>query len=423
MFVPFVGATLPDTLPEPRMGDPPSEQGSRPESRGSTPSPLLSGHPRRVGWRGIATWSVPAAAITCGLLLALVFLIDVTTGPLVHFSLYYFLPIIVASLRFLAPWGLAVALTSAVLACAPLPGSEGLTLWVVITNTITEAVVFSLVALVTGALQRQGQRLRHQREELADAYAVVQRDLRAAELLQSHLLRRPVPAIPGIEVAVDIRFARGVGGDFYDLRCVGRHLALCIADVSGKGAQAALISAALRAHLDELGGQLPSPGVFLSHLNQRLHRALPDDMFVTLFYGQLDPETGELRYASAGHDPPLLCRGQSLEALPPTAPVLGMLPEVSQRVIVGAGELLLLYTDGLTTARDEDGQRIGEERVAAYLQERRAVSPAGLLEELMNLASPGGQTLLEDDVAVIVLRRHEAVRKRLDTKQFDSAWR
>jgi serine phosphatase RsbU (regulator of sigma subunit) len=372
-------------------------------------------HPVAVQLSRITAWPAPWAVAFCLLLLLLVVAADVKTGSEIEFSLFYFLPIIFASIRFEISGGLTVALVSAVLARFPVPHVP---VSVTIANMLTEAITFSSAAIVTGALQRQGQRLRAQRRELRETQRWLEADLQAAELLQDHLLRRPLPEVPGLAAAVELVFARGVGGDFYDLRRVDRAgtpprlsrpcLAVCVADVSGKGAKAALISAALRALLDEAGGKPADPGAFLQHLNARLSEALPDEMFVTMFYGCLDVETGTLEYASAGHDPPLLCRGETVEELLPTAPALGItsnIPARTERVTMQPGETLLVYTDGLTTARHALGGRVGEERVVGWLRERAALPPAELVHEILSLACPPSESPLEDDVAIIALRR------------------
>jgi sigma-B regulation protein RsbU (phosphoserine phosphatase) len=350
------------------------------------------------------------ASLVCALLLGLVTYADWATGPRLQATLYYFLPIVVASLRFELRGGLTLAFVSAAL--TSIANSEAIrersALWTQAGNTLTDASMFALVALVTGALQRQGRQLRLQRCELAAAQQALQEDLRAAELLQEHLLGRPLPEVSGWELAREIRFACGIGGDLYDVRPVGRHLALCVADVSGKGTRAALISAGLKGRLDERMEGAADPLAFLSHLNTRLYRLLPEEMFVTMFYGLLDLTTGELAYASAGHDPPLLCGGRHVEPLPPTAPALGMVPELmglTKRVTVQPGETLLLYTDGLTTARLPGGGRVGEERVDAWLREMAVLPPAALVRELLCLAGLHTQSAPEDDVALIALRR------------------
>jgi serine phosphatase RsbU (regulator of sigma subunit) len=365
----------------------------------------------------IQAWPAPAAAGVCALLLALILILDLYTGTEVQVTPCYFLPIILASVRFQAPGGLAVAAVSALLAVWPSPvamkhAAEPL---VLVTNAVIETAGFSFVALVTGALQRQRQRLRDQQRELGKAHEWLREDRRAAELLQAHLLRRPLPEIPELELAAELVFARGVGGDFYDLRRAGTRsrvgqLAICLADVSGKGAKAALISATLRGLLDEAAGRATDPAAFLQRLNALLYDTLPVEMFVTMFYGRLDPASGALEYASAGHDPPLLCRGESIEALPPTAPALGLTPELPRRAgraCLRPGETLLLYTDGLTTARHPEHGRVGEERLTAWLRERAALPPAELAAELLRLACPEGLDSLEDDIALIALRRRE----------------
>lgn len=385
----------------------PPDRQARPEIR-SSPARSADGRGSRL-WR-LTAWPVWAAGLVCGLLLGLVTFADWVTGPHLQATLFYFLPIILASLRFELPGGAVVALASAFLtrvANLEAVDREGSPL-AQMANTLAETSMFALVALVTGVLQRQGRQLRVQRRELAAAKQALQEDLKAAELLQDHLLRRPLPQVPGLEMASEIRFARGIGGDCYDLRRVGRHLSLCVADVSGKGARAALISAALRGRLDEAADRVTDPMAFLCHLNTRLAAVLPEEMFITMFYGHLDLDTWELVYASAGHDPPLVCREGHVEALPPTAPALGMVPELrgsTRQITLRPGETLLLYTDGLTTARFPPAGRVGEERVSAWLQERAELPPATLLRELLRLAGLETQPVLEDDVALIALRR------------------
>jgi serine phosphatase RsbU (regulator of sigma subunit)/uncharacterized integral membrane protein len=395
--------------------------GSERRKRSPRPSSRLAdstgtGRPRLLK---VSAWPAPVAVAVCALLLAVIAVIDASTGPELEMAPYYFLPIILASLRFRVRGGLIIALASAVLSTWPSPValSRLNDLPLFLSNALTHTLAFTFVALVIGGLQRQRESLREQRESLREqraalleAHGLLQDDLRAAAALQRHLLGRPLPETPGLEMAAEVRFARGVGGDFYDLRRVGRYLEICIADVSGKGPRAALISAALRTLLDEIAGQLLDPFAFLRHLNTRLADDLPEEMFITMFYGRLDLKSGELQYASAGHDPPLLCRGERIESLEPTAPALGMAPDLfgrTERVTLQPGETLVLYTDGLTTARHPSGDRVGEERVAECLQEcarsGNTRPPAELIAELIGLAcSPDAAP--EDDVAVIALR-------------------
>ena len=289
-------------------------------------APVVAGAWRWLRLLNVPTWPAPAVAAACVALLAGIAFGDWKSGTKIRVTPLYFLPIIMASLRFEARGALLIAAASTFLAIWPSPPARvhaGRPV-VLVVNAIVEALGFTFVTLVTGALQRQSQQLRQQRRELQTAQRDLQADMQAAELLQGHLLRRPLPAIPGLDLAAEIVFARGVGGDFYDLRRVDGHLAICVADIYGKGAQAALISAALRGFLDEAAGSPAHPPAFLQHLNERLFDTLPEEMFVTMFYGCLDLESGELRYASAGHDPPLLCRGARVEELLPTGPALGL---------------------------------------------------------------------------------------------------
>jgi serine phosphatase RsbU (regulator of sigma subunit) len=407
----------PSRRPGAAAGTDPQHRGSNHSAAEPAAGPALEVWVRRLS---ISGWPAPAAAAACGLLLALIVAIDVSTSPDLEMAPYYLLPIILASLRFRVAGGLVVALASGALSTWPSPVAlsrldhPG----IFAANAITHTLAFVFVVLVAGGLQQQSERLRQQRGALREAHGHLQQahervqdDLRAAAALQRHLLRRPLPETPALEVAAEIRFAYGVGGDFYDLRTTGSALAFCIADVSGKGAQAALISAALRVLLDEHGSRRVDPADFLRHLDERLTEDLPEEMFVTLFYGYLEPDSGELCYASAGHDPPLLCRSERVELLEPTGPALGIAPGLcghTRRLTLQRGETLLLYTDGLTTARGPAGDRIGEERIAACLQE---YCPAGnprslaeLMAALLCLACPP-QGAPEDDIALIALRR------------------
>ncbi len=127
-------------------------------------------------------------------------------------------------------------------------------------------------------------------------------------------------------------------------------------------------------------------------------------MFITMFYGHLDLEDGELLYASAGHDPPFLCRREGVETLLTAAAALSFLPELAvhtERIAMRPGETLVLYTDGLTTARLPLGGHMGEEHVVAWVR----APPAELVAELLGFAYPKEHTLMEDDVVLIALRR------------------
>src|SRR5262249_24370414 len=159
------------------------------------------------------------------------------------------------------------------------------------------------------------------------------------------------------------------------------------------GARAALISAALRGMVDEDAGRPADPVRFLRHLNSRMYQALPDDMFVTMFYGLLDPDTGVLLYASAGHDPPLVLGADSLRDLPPTGPALGVTPEltgVAARVTLSPGETLLLYTDGLTTAPHPVDGRWSVERLMDDLQAASSLSAPEFIAALFHRVRADG---------------------------------
>lgn len=196
-------------------------------------------------------------------------------------------------------------------------------------------------------------------------------ELRIAQSIQSGLLPKTLPQGNRFRAAALIEPAREVGGDLYDLfRVDSDRVALVVGDVSGKGIPAALFMAITRTLLRALSYQIPEPAELLHELNNRLAEDNSSSMFVTLFYGVVQLETGELRYASAGHNPPFHL---------PAAGGAGMLPRV-RGVALGAmagmpyaegslflapGDQLFLYTDGFTEAMNHAEELYGDERALA----------------------------------------------------------
>lgn len=241
-----------------------------------------------------------------------------------------------------------------------------------------------------------------------------------AERLQTALLELP-DSLEGVDFGHLYRSASQtarVGGDFYDLFDIDGHLlGVTIGDVAGKGLNAAaltsLVKNSVRAHASE-GGR--SPADVLALTNEVVHRSTPPEAFVTVWFGVLDRLDGTLRYASAGHTPGILaCADGSVVEAPATGPVLGAFPGVSysegsvQRAL-GDGDLLFLYTDGLSEARGRRGffgdQRIAE-AVARHAAEAPAMVVADVAEEAIEFA--GGQLL--DDLAILALRRSSGERR------------
>jgi GAF domain-containing protein len=190
----------------------------------------------------------------------------------------------------------------------------------------------------------------------------IARELQLAQEIQRGLLPQELPSYPGWDVAARWQPAREVGGDYYDYFTLpGGKLGLVIADVADKGMPAALFMAHVRTLVRATALTTSSPSAVLALINDSLATEAPMGMFVTLFYGVLNPRTGRLVYANAGHNPPLWFQ-RARHELVNTAPggmALGILEGArlqDHRLVIQPGDLLLLYTDGVTEAFSPDGE-------------------------------------------------------------------
>jgi len=235
-------------------------------------------------------------------------------------------------------------------------------------------------------------------------------ELRIARSIQQRLLPQSSPDIPGYQVTGTSISAREVGGDYFDYLSFGpRMLGLAIADVSGKGMTAALLMANLQASLRAFAREPSGIADVLGQLNTHLHRTTSAEMYATCFYGILDGETGMFTYANAGHNPPLLVRADGrMEFLEAGGLPLGMLegfPYEEGRVDLAAGDLLILYTDGVTEAENAEGQQLGDERFREVAVTSRGDSAGGVQGKIQRAVQEfaGGHDQ-SDDLTVITLK-------------------
>jgi serine phosphatase RsbU (regulator of sigma subunit) len=240
----------------------------------------------------------------------------------------------------------------------------------------------------------------------------LEREVEVARQIQRTLLPDHLPEIPGWDLAASWKTARQVGGDFYDVFDLpdGR-LGLFIADVSDKGIPAALFMALTRTLVRAVVYEKASPAEALHHVNELM---LPDNqqaMFVTAVYGVLSLDSGEFRYANAGHNPPLLtCRTDgTVEALHRTGPALGVIEEYSiqERTIqLEPGNCLLLYTDGLTEAFSAQDELYGEERLRQLIESASVETIKELLDKVEASVTGFIDPLpLADDMTMLAVRR------------------
>ena len=240
----------------------------------------------------------------------------------------------------------------------------------------------------------------------AKAYA---REHEIAEIIQQTLLPPRRVEFPGLVVAGRYLSSREVGGDFYAVLPVGRdRVGLAIADVSGKGIPAATLSARARYLLEAFASDGGHPERVLARLNHTL-AADADPRFVSLFYGVVDPREGTLVFASAGHLPPLLLRARDARPVLLEAPglLLGVQAGTTYTAAetrVERGDLLVLFTDGITESRSSSGELFGEEQVSSLLPTLRDAPPDEVVDRVMDKVAGWGGANPADDRTVVAVR-------------------
>lgn len=253
------------------------------------------------------------------------------------------------------------------------------------------------------------QKLLVEQQARVEERARIEQEMQTARSIQRSMLPKEVPALPGWQLAPFYQPAREVGGDFYDVLLLsdGR-LGLVIGDVSGKGVPAALVMASTCTMLRVAAQEHSAPGEVLAGVNDLLHSTIPASMFVTCFYGVLDPHSGCMRYANAGHDWPYRHSDGGIAELKASGMPLGMLPGTrydEHEETVEPGDSVLLYSDGLVEAHNPAHAMFGLPR----LKELLGTHPGGtaliddLRSELTSFTGPNWEQ--EDDVTLVVLSR------------------
>jgi sigma-B regulation protein RsbU (phosphoserine phosphatase) len=247
----------------------------------------------------------------------------------------------------------------------------------------------------------------------------LEREFQMARELQASLLPSHTPQFPGWEFATRWLPAHEVAGDYYDLISLadGR-FALVMADVCDKGMASALFMALSRSIVRASLDSTPSPVEGIVRANRLICADATGGLFVTLFCALLEPETGQVTYVNAGHNPPLLCKlgvagEEPLAKLMPTGMALGVLADspFEQRTLqLDAGDLILLYTDGAIDAMDQQGASFGQERLERVLLAHGQGSAAELVAALVAaIQSFAGSATQFDDIALLAVRRQPAL--------------
>ncbi len=241
--------------------------------------------------------------------------------------------------------------------------------------------------------------------------AVMENEMVLAAGAQNELVPHIFPPFPerrGIDLAACLHPARKVGGDIYDYFIVGNKLYFCIGDVSGKGVQASLFMTAVHyLFRSVVAGSSVSDST--GHMNVSLCADNEQCRFVTFWLGCLDLESGALEYVNAGHDSPILLRGGRVETFPPSENMsLGISEEekfVSNTVVLQPGDLILLYTDGVTEAMDAGGNEFGGERLLEVVGGTSRSDASGLLESVLAaVRKHAGDAVQSDDITMLCLK-------------------
>ncbi len=258
-----------------------------------------------------------------------------------------------------------------------------------------------------------GATLRRQRleQEIRERERIEQ-ELQVTRRIQQASLPKEVPELEGWEISPFYQPAREVGGDFYDFHLLSEgRLGVVVGDATGKGVPAALVMSTTCGMLQLAAQALDSssPSEVLARVNETLLARIPSNMFVTCFYCILDPESGGLSYANAGHDLPYLRRvGGDAEELRATGMPLGLMPGMSyeqKEIVLEEGEAALFYSDGIVEAHGPQGEMFGFPRLRALIAEHgeeRSLETF-LLAELERFTGEGWEQ--EDDITLLTLRR------------------
>jgi sigma-B regulation protein RsbU (phosphoserine phosphatase) len=318
----------------------------------------------------------------------------------------YILPISLCALINPLPFSVTLAL-----ACTALHDIFGPTirpLSLRLTHNAIDLLGFLMAGIVVTLIARKRDRLAMEVRRQRDDY---EKDLELAAHVQRRILPLP-PVIPGFDMAAAMVTARLLGGDYYDFVRVSDNVVdVVIADVSGKGAAAALLMPSLAVGLRLTARQFDDPAEVIADSDRVLKQVTDSRTFVTMFYGRLDCSARKLRYVNAGHNPPILLRSKTAECIhldDAGGPILGLLPNAqfsSASVDLEPGDILALYTDGVTEQENKDGEQFSLERLAEIIRAHSSYPAANLAEDVTRAVrsyAPKGD--LSDDVTVLIVK-------------------
>jgi len=310
--------------------------------------------------------------------------------------------------------GVLSALGAALLVRWMVPVNMGF--WDFFRNSLPVSLVLCIAISAVGFLVRQikekleakNVQLEQAVEKGTRALQHQEQELQRAREIQQDLLPKALPQLPGVELSGAWQPARTVGGDYFDvIQLDADRLGLCIGDVAGKGITAALLMANLQASFRALATAEESPAAVCSKLNVFLCGNVAPGKFITFFYAIVNMADRTLCYENAGHCPAVLAKAAgTTELLHGGGAVLGVIPDWEYKdftVSLGAGDRLLLFTDGLTEAANAQAEEFGTERIIQCVQKNGATRSAKETQrEVMEAVSAFCSSNFQDDATVLV---------------------
>ncbi|MBB5338098.1 PP2C family protein-serine/threonine phosphatase [Tunturiibacter gelidoferens] len=317
----------------------------------------------------------------------------------------YVLPIALSALVNTLPLTIALAVLCTILQDLFGPASESLPLRVA--HIALAIVSFLIVGFLVTLIARQRGRLAAEVRRQRDEY---ERDLTLASQVQRQVLSKP-PIVPGLELAAAMQTARLLGGDYYDFFQISDSIVdVVIADVSGKGAAASLLMPSLAVALRLRARELSGPAAILKDLDVCLKQITNPATFVTMFYARFNPTLRTLQYACGGHNPPLLLRTSTGESilLEESGPIMGILPDAQffdTLIPLETGDILTLYTDGVTEQENEREEQFSLERLTKLILSKEAESATAIVADISEAVSTfAGATEQTDDLTVVIAK-------------------
>jgi serine phosphatase RsbU (regulator of sigma subunit) len=277
-----------------------------------------------------------------------------------------------------------------------------------IIHNLTALVAFAFVVYVIQRYVKQREQLdqavRQQRDQLLQEVEVAAR-------VQRMFLPISRPSIPGLEIAGMMQPVRGVGGDYYDYLHVNEHtIQVVIADVAGKGVPAALLMAATAAAVQLEVSEKRDMLEVVNRLNNGIHSISDGNRYVTLVLGEIDALNRSFQYVNCGHNPALLFQAKTCDVVPLNSSCfpVGMFDSVTceiNRADLAAGDILALYTDGITEAENLQGEEFGMDRLSAVIRRDSSMSAERLMDNIVQSAEEFCQGVgFNDDATVLIVK-------------------